>query len=193
MNAAAQAAVFAAHAARRPVRFEESIYDDEDLFSDSYSDSDYSEYSDYDDEYSASSSLFQKIVVPRAPSVAGSMASSVSSVSATHTVSAAGASRASQTRSLLSVALQRSALRRAKPSQFRNLSGLEDQQTHQQMQESPARPQSPMLSCVQMELTDSLRQNLLWDRAMPFNTVISRHAPAHGSSFAPDAFGHNYW
>lgn len=72
-------------------------------------------------------------------------------------------------RSLLSVALQRCALKRSKPSQFKDL--------NQQLNTS-----------ISMELTESLRQNLICERQMPFNTRIGTQSISFYTTDDP-----NFW
>ncbi|KAJ8324381.1 hypothetical protein O5D80_006642 [Batrachochytrium dendrobatidis] len=51
---------------------------------------------------------------------------------------------------------------------------------------------SPLSSFVQSELTNSLRQMLAWDHAMPFNTRLTRMPLPH-ASLHPSDFGQECW
>ncbi|KAH6600680.1 hypothetical protein BASA50_002064 [Batrachochytrium salamandrivorans] len=176
-------------------------YNSKDDFSDDDELDTDSNYSDYDEGAPTPPSFFEKVFIPP-PNRSLSM-------------------KTLQNRSLLSVALRRSALRKSKPSQFRGLNTLcpEGMSSSKPLDDATfstgsqpiqcstsasrhprdnnsnigyTRHISPLSSFVQTELTASLRQMLAWDHAMPFNTTLSRQPLPH-PSIHPSDFGQECW
>lgn len=153
------------------------------VFHQVYDDSDYSDYDDYLSERDeldtcGPSSLFEKV------SVLPAMLSNSKSLSRHQIQQQIKQQEEESKQSLLSIALKRTptgSIRQAKQGMMH----------HPYQRFNP--PTTSPGSYMQHELSDSLRQNLAWDRAMPFNTKLTRHGPLPNASINSDTFGHNYW